>query len=172
MAPEESWVIDTCSVIQIRRIFTPAQQRIVYEALTDRVEAGIVVYPKKVVEELERNKHPERPDPPYDWALRNEKRATRFGLVLEDLREILAHPQVRNVFDPNKSTGADEADPHVLALAYHLKKQGIIATVLTEETRNRPDKLSMSSACGLLRISCLPIEPFLREQGIWPEAAT
>lgn len=69
--------------------------------------------------------------------------------------------QIRRIFSP------DEADPHVLALAYHLKKRGSLATVLTEETRNRPDKLSMSSACGLLRIYCLPIEPYLREQGLW-----
>jgi hypothetical protein len=169
LIPEEIWVIDTCSVIQIRRIFSPAQQRTVYEALTRKVELGTLVYPKKVVEELERNKHSEKPDPPYEWAHRNEKRATRHGLVLDELREILAHSQVRNIFDPNKSTGADEADPHVLALAYYLKKQGALATVLTEETRNRPDKLSVSSACGLLRIYCLPIEPYLREQGLWPD---
>jgi hypothetical protein len=168
VAPQEIWVIDTCSVIQVRRIFTPALQKIVYEALTGKVESGSLVYPKKVVEELERNKRSGKPDPPCEWAKKNEKQATRFGLVFEELREVLAHPQVRNVFDPNKSTGADEADPHVLALAYHLKRRGIISTVLTEETRNRPDKLSMNSACGLLRIYCLPIEPFLREQGLWP----
>ncbi len=168
MAAEEIWVIDTCSVIQIRRIFSPAQQRVVYQALTGKVEAGVLVYPKQVADELERYKHPEKPDPPFEWTKKNEAAATRFGLVHEELREILAHPQVRNVFDPNKSTGADEADPHVLALAYYLKKLGHIPTVLTEETRNRPDKLSMTSACGLLRIYSLPIEPFLREQGLWP----
>jgi hypothetical protein len=168
LIPEEIWVIDTCSVIQIRRIFSPAQQRAVYEELTGKVESGTLVYPKKVVEELERNRKSEKPDPPYEWAHRNEKRATRHGPVLAELKEILAHPQVRNVFDPNKSIGVDEADPHVLALAQYLKKQGALATVITEETRNRPDKLSMNSACGLLRLFCLPIEPYLREQGLWP----
>lgn len=63
MASEEIWVIDTCSVIQIRRIFSPAQQKAVYEALTQKVDAGTLVYPKKVVEELERNRHLERLDP-------------------------------------------------------------------------------------------------------------
>lgn len=54
MAAEEIWVIDTCSVIQIRRIFSPAHQRVAYQALTGKVEAGVLVYPKQVVDELER----------------------------------------------------------------------------------------------------------------------
>jgi hypothetical protein len=70
------------------------------------------------------------------------------------------------VVDPN-NTGVEEADSYVLALAVHLKRLGHEVTVLTEETKNRPDKLSMNTACGLLRLWCLAIEPFLVDRGIW-----
>ena len=167
---EPIWVIDTSSVIHVRRLvgLDDRQKKAVYDSLTASVESGILVYPKKVLEELERNKLPKKPDLPYEWAHKNEKQACRFGSLFDELREILAHEQIRRVFDPNKSTGADEADPHVLALASYLKKQGHDVTVLSEESRNRPDKMSLQTACALLRIICLPIEPFLREQGLWP----
>lgn len=82
------------------------------------------------------------------------------------VKEILAHPQVSRVVDPDKA-GVEEADPYVLALAVYLKREGYDVTVLTEETKNRPDKLSMNTACGLLRLWCLSIEPFLVERNIW-----
>jgi hypothetical protein len=94
--------------------------------------------------------------------------ASRFGDLFDDLREVLARPQIERIFDPNKSTGADEADPHVLALAFHLKNAGMDVTVITEESRARPDKMPLSTACSLLRIISIPVEPFLREQGLWP----
>jgi hypothetical protein len=72
----------------------------------------------------------------------------------------------RRVVDPN-NTGVEEADPYALAPAVHLKRLGHDVTVLTEETKNRPDKLSMNTACGLLRLWCLAIEPFLVERGMW-----
>ncbi len=164
------WVIDTCSVIQIRRLagLDDRRKRAIYDALTARVAAGTLVYPKKVLEELERNKNPKKPDPPYEWAHKNEQPACRFGPLFDELREILARPQMDRIFDPNKSTGADEADPHVLALAYHLKAQSFDVTVITEESRARPDKMPLNTACALLRIIAIPIEPFLREQGLWP----
>ena len=103
---------------------------------------------------------------PFQWAKKNQVRATRYGPQFEKVREVLAHPQVRNILDPDK-TGVEEADPYVLGLAMYLKDQGDV-TVITEERRDRPGKLSMNTACGLLRVYCLSMEPFLAEQGIWP----
>jgi len=165
-------VIDTCSILQIRRDFERKVQDHILSGLSAKVDAGLLVYPKQVPAELERFKNPKKPDRPYEWAKRNEEMATRFGDQFEELREVLAHPQVRRVFDPDKAVGIEEADPYVLALASALKKQGYTVTVLTEESRNRPDKLSVSSACGLLRLFCLPIQPFLEEQGLLPPGRT
>lgn len=106
------------------------------------------------------------PDPIYRWAKKNQAKATRHGVQFGMVKEILAHPQVSRVVDPDKA-GVEEADPYVLALAVYLKREGYDVTVLTEETKNRPDKLSMNTACGLLRLWCLSIEPFLVERNIW-----
>ena len=61
-----------------------------------------------------------------------------------------------------------KADPYVLALAYPLKREGYGVLVLSEETKDRPSKLSSNTACGLLRIHCLRIEPFILQQGSFP----
>ena len=90
----------------------------------------------------------------------------RNATAIQKVREVLAHPQVRNVLDPDK-TGVDEADPYVLGLAVFLKDQGEV-TIITEERKDRPGKMSLNTACGLLRLYCLSMEPFLAQQKIWP----
>ena len=127
-----------------------------------------LVYPSQVVDELERylDTSSGNPDLPYQWAKRNQAHATRHGPQFEKVREVLAHPQVRNIVDPDKA-GVEEADLYVLGLPMYLKDQGEV-TVITEERRDRPGKLSINTACGLLRLYCLSMEPFLAQQGIWP----
>ena len=160
-------VIDTSSIIHIRE-FLPVEDQInVYRALTRMVDNDQIVYPKQVVDELKRYTNPKqaKPDRPLEWVKSNEKKATRHGPQVTALREILAHPQVRRIFDPDK-IGIDEADPYVLALAYSLNMSGDEVTVLSEERRDRPDKLSMSTACALLRLICMPIDAFLESRNI------
>jgi len=160
-------VIDTSSIIEVRRRVPHGNQRAVFQKLDELVATGTLVYPIQVVTELEAQYDPKSatPDLPYDWVKRNQKMATRHGYLFDRVREVLQHPQAKFVLDPEK-VGTEEADPYILGLALHLKEQGDV-TVLTEETRDRPDKLSLNSACGLLRIYCLRIVPFLAQQGIW-----
>ena len=122
----------------------------------------------EVVKELERNSNPNsaEPDRPCEWAKSNRELATRHGTDYAALKQILSHPQVRRVVDQDK-IGVEEADPYVLALAYKLRETHNV-TVLTEETRDRPDKLSMNTACGLLKLVSLRMEAFLEDRGIWP----
>jgi hypothetical protein len=137
--------------------------------LDEYVERGVMVYPKKVVEELERHRNPnsEEPDLPYEWVKRNEQKATRHGTRYDIVRTLLAHPQVMRVLDPDKSGGAEEADIYVLALAEQLRtEQRAEVVVLVEETKDTPTKLSMSTACGHLRLLRLPIVAFVEEQGL------
>ncbi|MBU6435571.1 MAG: DUF4411 family protein, partial [Nitrospirae bacterium] len=83
---------------------------------------------------------------------------------LETVRAVLA--EVPEILDPDKD-GVEEADPYVLALAMRLQNEGYQVTILTEERKDRPDKMSMNTACGVLRIPCLPVETFLSRNGIW-----
>jgi Domain of unknown function (DUF4411) len=165
--PTIFWVIDTSSIIEVRRFVPRTDQPTVFGRLDVLVISDSLVYPAQVVDELERysDASSNNPDLPFQWAKRNQVRASRHGPQFEKVREVLAHPQVRNILDPEK-TGVEEADAYVLGLAMHLKDQGEV-TVITEERRDRPDKLSMNTACGLLRLYCLSMKPFLAQQGIW-----
>ncbi len=165
---ERFWIIDTASITEVRRTVPRAQRNSVYEALDKLVQDGVLVYPVQVVAELGRFHDPEsaEPDLPYEWVRRNQEMATRHGSQFEKVKQVLAHPQVRRVVDAEKTT--EEADAYVLGLALHLKDGGAEVTVLTQETTDTPNKLSMNSACGLLRLVCLRMGPFLAQQGIWP----
>lgn len=126
------------------------------------------MFPKQVFAELERHSRPADPaDLPYQWAKKHKSHACRLGTDYSRLHTLLAHPQIGKVVDPDK-TGVEEADPYVLALADELKERYEV-TILCEEVRDRPDKLSMASACGLLRIVTLRLGPFLVSQRIYPK---
>lgn len=163
---DEVWVIDTSAIIHIRRFVTSeADRKVVYEALTKMVDEGRLIFPSQVYDELNRVKNTNKKDWPHSWAKENKAKATHLEPIYDEVAQVLSDPQVNKVLDPDKDQ--EEADPYVLAMA--LKAQGVTKVgVLTQEKRSRPKKLSMSDACGLLRIVSVSIEPFLVQEGIWP----
>ena len=68
----------------------------------------------------------------------------------------------------DKTQGADEADPWVVALALSLVEQGKRVTVITEDRRDRLNKTSIQSVCGLLGIPGISIVAFLQHNGYLP----
>jgi hypothetical protein len=166
----EILVVDTSSLAQVRRIqwIAKAREREVFQRLNVLVDTDQLVFPTQVVDELKNYGDQRERYLPYEWARKHKQRAGRFGPLFEVVRELLADSQVAKVLDPDKP-GVDEADPHVLALAVHLRGEGYGVVVLNEERRDRPSKLSMATACGLLRLVSLPMEAFLVQRGILPQ---
>lgn len=164
--PDDVSVIDTSSILQVRRIIARQEQQGVYDKLTVLVQGDGLFFPKEVVVELERwsNPDPSSIDLPLGWVKANSHKAAKHGVPFDALKLVLE--QVQEVHDPDK-LGVEEADPYVLALAIHLQQQGKQVMVLTEERKDRPDKISMTTACGVLRLPCLPVHMFLRINGIW-----
>ena len=164
--PDDVSVIDTSSILQVRRIIARQEQQSVYDKLTVLVQGDSLFFPKEVVVELERwsNPDPSSTDLPLEWVKVNSHKAAKHGVPFDALKLVLE--QVQEVHDPDK-LGVEEADPYVLALAIHLQQQGKQVMVLTEERKDRPDKISMTTACGVLRLPCLPVHMFLRINGIW-----
>lgn len=161
------FIIDSSSIIEIRRAIPSKDQKKIFERLTQLVNNDRLVYPKMVLDELERYLiDPDNPDLPYAWTKENETKATRFKISLEEVKDVLAQPQIARILDPDKPPKPEEADPYILALAIQLKGQTPVK-VLTQEHKDTPKKLSLNSACGLLGIVSLPIEPFLAQQSIW-----
>lgn len=165
--PKDIWVIDASSILEVGRSFEQAAQLRIYSELSRLVEGNSLVFPPEVYDELERYSKVsnDASNSPFGWAKKNKSRATRFGHRYEELKEVLGHPRIRNVLD-NEKIGVEEADSHILSLALCIKQKGSQATVITEERRDRPNKLSLKTACALLEISCLRIDQFLIQQKI------
>jgi hypothetical protein len=163
-------IIDTSSIIEIRRGrgITRTEAGEVYAALTKLVVGGSLVFPDKVFEELHRwvPSNPPSVDLPLEWVTTNRARATQldgpYGCLVEVLGEV---PEVCEV-DRVTVGGIEDADPYVLAMAMHLDRQGYRPTVVTEDRKDRPDKMSLATACGVLHIPSVPLLAFLAQQRI------
>jgi hypothetical protein len=165
------WVIDTGSVIQIRREVPNSVRGRVTAALDARVASDALIYPPEVIGELERAAEEiskkGSPDPPYAWAKKNEMKATRYGRLYADARAIL--DKVPNLIDPDKVAvgDVDDADPYVIALAVKLKVQGDDVTIITDDYQTKPKKMALADAAGVFRIPCVRFRTFLITEGIW-----
>lgn len=163
----EVWVIDTSSITEVRRKLSRSHQITVYASLTTFVNGGHLVFPTEVLKELERGSNPKSnpQDLPLGWCKKVQGTAVS-NPPLATVKEVLG--QVSEVLDPDKPHGTEEADPYILALAVELKRNGRDVAIITQETANRPGKLSLSSAAGLLKIPAVTMLPFLKSQGLLP----
>ena len=167
MADDEAWVIDTSSVIAVTEGLIPRPQMPrVYARLGALVEKGSLFFPRQVYDELDRYSNPNatQPDLPYEWARQHLEQATRLGTDYGLVKMVLA--AVPDVLDKDKARGVEEADPYVLALALQLVDSGHSTRIITQERHDRPDRMSMTTAGGILNIPCIPLDAFLRLMGI------
>ena len=161
-----TWVIDTSSLVEIKSSVPHAERERVFDALTALVSAGRLLFPREVLNELKRGVGEGPPDRPCGWAQDVEALACNTAPTSDQVRFVL--DVVPDVLDPAKESGEDEADPYILALATKLRGEGVDARVVTEETRNYPDKLSLNTACGMLGVPSVPLRGLLRAEGIIP----
>ena len=110
MAPNVVWIIDTSSIAQVRRSIPNAKKSSVFDKMGELVHAGRLAFPRQVIEELERAVDPSSPDQQFLWAQKNRTEATRNQPTFEQVKDVLA--LVPAVLDPDKDTGAEEADPY------------------------------------------------------------
>jgi Domain of unknown function (DUF4411) len=103
-------------------------------------------------------------DAQYQWAKTHEAKATERAPSFDDIKNVLA--LVPKVLDPDKDSGAEEADPYLLALATLLRTKGLDARIVTQETKDTPKKMSLNTACGLLGIPSVPLAAFLQFERI------
>jgi len=164
MTKQVIWVIDTSSILEVRRSIENTKKPEVFAGMDQLVASERLVFPKQVTDELERWADPSSPDKQFVWAKKNEPKATEYAPSFDELKEVLS--SVPRVLDPDKDTGVEEADPYVLALAVHIRAEGKDARIVTEEKNDNPRKLSLSTAAGLLGVPSIPLRAFLEFEGI------
>ncbi|MEO8359889.1 MAG: DUF4411 family protein [Vicinamibacteria bacterium] len=159
-------MIDSSSIIWIKQNNTRSECARIFRELDGLVAAGQLLFPKTVLGEMERwvGTKDEAEDPPLAWVKRNSKHLKHLSDRPDTLTAVLA--EVPQVLDPDKVGGAEEADPYVLALALMLQHAGRTVTVLNEERKDRTDKMSLTTPCGVLRLVALPVATFLARRGL------
>ena|SRR5260370_23440990 len=103
------WVIDTSSILEIRRQVPTVSRRRCLDGLRSLVESGHLVYPRQVVQELERGCGGDESDEWFFWAKQNQRQACRYSTDYARLTRLLQ--RVYLVIDTEKTSGVDEADP-------------------------------------------------------------
>ena len=159
------WVIDTSSIIEVRRAVPVAVRKKTFAGLTQLVNDQRLAYPPEVLDELARNTDLKNPDEQYLWTNANAIAAyARATCDLNDVKSVLA--EVPTILDPEKESGVEEADPYVLAVARKLRAEGVDARIVTQESKDTPTKMSMSTAAGVLGIPCVPLKAFPAAESI------
>jgi Domain of unknown function (DUF4411) len=156
----ELWVFDTSALIAIKSAVPRDGHEPLFKGLTRLVRARRLVFPKEVLGELRRERQGRRrSDLLWLWALSSEARACRVSPPFAAVKAVLA--SVPELVDPAADSLVERADPYVLALAQVLRADGNDARVVTEETRDVPWKVSLYTACGVLRIPTVGLADFL-----------
>ena len=84
---------------------------------------------------------------------------------LETVKAVLK--DVPDVLDPD--IPHEQADPYVLALALDHQGLGLYpVTVVTDDRRDKPTKLSLATAAGVLRVPTVPLHAFVRTSRLLP----
>lgn len=130
-----------------------------FTALSGLVAKGWLFFPPEVYHELERGSPANAlaDDPALEWAKSARTQAEKAA-NLETVREVLA--VAPELVDPDKSD--EQADPYVLALAIDVRGLGFDVTVVTDDFRDKPGKLSLATAAGMLGIVSVPLGGFAR----------
>ena len=99
---------------------------------------------------------------PYSWAKGHEARACHPDRLVAEAKAILdAHPDLIDA----DSSGKDPADPYIVALAQKLRSGGVDARIVTNDTRQINNKVSVAAVAGLLGSPSTVMRLFLRGEG-------
>lgn len=154
-------VIDTSSIIEVRQRFGRPDERKVFSALTSLIKKGQLIWPPEVTHEVEAALSP---DSAVRWVKANRETAERSA-KLETVKSVLS--RAPTLIDPNATR--EQADPYVVALGLDVASGDLFApkvTVITEDRRDKPGKLSLATAAGLLGIPTVPLHALIASIGM------
>ena len=159
------WVIDSSSIVDLK-IIPHALRPQAIRHLDALVGDGRLIYPRQVLDELKGYAPAKalKSDVPYSWAKGHEARACHPDRLVSEAKAILdAHPDLIDA----DSAGTDPADPYLIALAQKLRGGGVDARIVTNDTRQINNKVSVAAVAGLLGSPSTVMRLFLRGEGYY-----
>lgn len=153
------YVIDAAALVAIPLELSAPES--VWGALTDLVQGRELCYPNEVIEELERTARGERP---LDWAKSNAADRRHHGATLQHQQWVIH--QVSDIVDLSARNTQEPAARFVLAQAFELEDAGEETTVVSEDFRPKPTRISLHEGCNRLGIRCTRLMDFLTDAGL------
>ena len=154
-------MIDSSSLIAVREQVGRSNERIVFDALSALAAGGQLIWPPEVADEVNEGvAH----DPAVLW-LRSQRSHGEASANLDTVKFVLE--QAPTLVDSDSTR--EQADPYVVALARDVIDRDLFSpnvTILTEDRRDKPGKVSLATAAGLLRIPTIPLSAFLTSRRI------
>jgi hypothetical protein len=157
----EVWIIDSSSIIAVREQVSRAHERKVFNALSSMANGSRLLWPPEVTQEVEAALIA---DSAAVWVRAHRLPGERTP-KLETVKSILR--KAPSLVDPDATR--DQADPYVVAVALEIASDDLFAplvTIITEDRRDKPTKLSLATAAGLHGIPTIPLLAFLSSQRI------
>lgn len=171
MTPGVIYVMDTSGLLDLKRDLSQentAEKERVWNAVRERMDRGNVVFPPHVLWELKRQHHQmEKQDWPYETvaAANSDKAMPLSDLdMISEVKRVLASCSA--VLDAKKASGADEADPWVVAMALKLVEDGERVVVVCDDRKDTVVKMSLRTACGIHGIGTISARAFAHQTAI------
>ncbi len=155
------WVIDSSSIIGVKEQVGRAYEGKVFRALTSLTTKSQLCWPPEVTQEVEAALVA---DSAVAW-IKARRESGERSPDFETVKSVLV--KAPTLVDADSTR--EQADPYVVALALEMGSGDLFApnvTVITEDRRDKPTKLSLATAAGLHRIPTLPLRAFLASMGI------
>lgn len=155
----DAWIIDTSSLIEIKRAVAPHNQWELLKTMEIMVRDGRLGAPRHVYREMGKTQHP---DAPGVWA--SGVRGVQLLPLDVDpacTRSVLS--EVPTLVDVNKIE--EDADPYVVALAWQLMQEAKSVYVVTEDHVDR-ESTSIATACDSLGIVWVRLHDFVASLGV------
>ena len=148
------WILDSSSLIETKEIINLGKQWNTFKVLENMVKNGQIAMPKQVINEVKRIQHP---DIPGAWVSGVRKYLKHPAKVEHEFLAII-QSECPDLTDSTKEI--EDADPHVVALAYQLQEQKEIPCIVTEDEVDRESQ-SIVSACKQLNLEYTYTSNFL-----------
>lgn len=148
------YVIDTCSLIQMRRVYPKDIFPGAWEKLTDLSSKGILISAEDVLEELK-----VFDDEILEWAFGQSDMFVPLDHPIQQIATTIlnSHPTLIDL-KMNKSSG----DPFLIATAIHKK----CVLVTEEKPTNSTKKTKIPNVCEVFGVECISLVSMFRNEGL------